>query len=77
MTGLPMAYLNRVGGQDELVFDGSSFHHASRGERVVQFPDWDETLLMTEWAREADGWRCYDAPKATTSIRFRRTSIGL
>ncbi len=58
MTGLPMAYLNRVGGQDELVFDGSSFIMHPDGERVVQFPDWDETLLMTEWAREADGWRC-------------------
>ena len=58
MTGLPMAYLNRVGGQDELVFDGSSFVMHPDGERVVQFPDWDEKLLMTEWKREADGWRC-------------------
>jgi NAD+ synthase len=58
MTGLPMAYLNRVGGQDELVFDGSSFIMHPDGERVVQFPDWDEELLLTEWSREADGWRC-------------------
>jgi NAD+ synthase len=58
MTGLPMVYLNRVGGQDELVFDGSSFIMQPDGERVVQFPDWDEKLLITEWAREADGWRC-------------------
>ena len=58
MTGLPMAYLNRVGGQDELVFDGSSFIMHPDGARVVQFPDWDEALLLTEWVREADGWRC-------------------
>ena len=58
MTGLPMVYLNRVGGQDELVFDGSSFIMHPDGERVVQFPDWDEKLLITEWAHEADGWRC-------------------
>ena len=58
MTGLPMAYLNRVGGQDELVFDGSSFIMHPDGERVVQFPDWEEKLLLTEWTREADGWRC-------------------
>ena len=58
MTGLPMVYLNRVGGQDELVFDGSSFIMHPDGERVVQFPDWDEKLLITEWAREGDGWRC-------------------
>ena len=57
-TGLPIAYLNRVGGQDELVFDGSSFVMHPDGERVVQMPDWDEALLLTEWARDADGWRC-------------------
>ena len=43
-TGLPLAYLNRVGGQDELVFDGSSFVMHPDGELVVQMPDWDEAL---------------------------------
>ena len=57
-TGIPLVYLNRVGGQDELVFDGSSFIMHPDGERVVQFPDWEERLLLTEWKREADGWRC-------------------
>ena len=57
-TGLPIAYLNRVGGQDELVFDGSSFIVHPDGERVVQLCDWDEALLMTDWERTADGWRC-------------------
>jgi NAD+ synthase len=57
-TGLPIAYLNRVGGQDELVFDGSSFVIHPDGERVIQLCDWDEALLITEWARTADGWRC-------------------
>ena len=57
-TGLPLVFLNRVGGQDELVFDGSSFIMHPDGEIVVQMPDWDEALLMTEWTRTADGWRC-------------------
>jgi NAD+ synthase len=57
-TGLPIAYLNRVGGQDELAFDGSSFIVHPDGERVVQMPDWDEDLLITDWARTPDGWRC-------------------
>jgi NAD+ synthase len=56
--GLPMAYLNRVGGQDELAFDGSSFVVNADGELVVQMPDWDEALLLTEWRRSADGWSC-------------------
>ncbi|MFL6753060.1 MAG: NAD+ synthase [Sphingomicrobium sp.] len=57
-TGLPIAYINRVGGQDELAFDGSSFVMHPDGETVVQLPDWDEALLVTDWARTADGWRC-------------------
>ncbi len=60
-TGLPIAYINRVGGQDELAFDGSSFVVHPDGERVVQMPDWDEALLMTQWARGPDGWRCETA----------------
>jgi NAD+ synthase len=57
-TGLPLVFLNRVGGQDELVFDGSSFVMHPDGEIVVQMADWDEDFLITDWARGADGWRC-------------------
>src|SRR6185503_16127692 len=57
-TGLPVAYLNRVGGQDELVFDGSSFVIHPDGERVVQLCDWDEALIVTDWQRTPEGWRC-------------------
>jgi NAD+ synthase len=57
-TGLPLAYINRVGGQDELAFDGSSFVMHPDGERVVQMPDWEEGLLVTDWVRTPDGWRC-------------------
>jgi NAD+ synthase len=57
-TGLPLVFLNRIGGQDELAFDGSSFVMHPDGEIVVQMADWDEAFLMTDWARGADGWRC-------------------
>jgi NAD+ synthase len=57
-TGLPIAYLNRVGGQDELAFDGSSFVIHPDGERVVQLCDWDEALLITDWEKTSEGWRC-------------------
>ena len=57
-TALPIAYLNRVGGQDELVFDGSSFILHPDGERVVQLCDWKEALLLTDWERTPEGWRC-------------------
>ena len=57
-TGLPLAYLNRVGGQDELAFDGSSFIVNDVGAPVVQMPDWQEALLLTDWSRGVNGWQC-------------------
>jgi NAD+ synthase len=57
-TGVPLVFLNRVGGQDELAFDGSSFVMHPDGETVVQMPDWDEDFLITDWVRGPDGWRC-------------------
>jgi NAD+ synthase (glutamine-hydrolysing) len=45
-TGLPFVYVNRVGGQDELVFDGASFVMAANGEVVQQMPAWHETLAL-------------------------------
>ena len=57
-TGLPLLFLNRVGGQDELAFDGSSFVMHPDGEIIVQMADWEEQLLMTDWVRAPDGWRC-------------------
>src|SRR5438270_11248017 len=57
-TGLPLVFLNRVGGQDELAFDGSSFIMHPDGEIVVQMADWDEDFLIAEWLRSGDGWRC-------------------
>ena len=59
IAGLPLAYLNRVGGQDEIVFDGSSFIMHPDGELVVQLCDWEEALLLTDWRRGPDGWRCH------------------
>ena len=45
-TGLPVVYVNRVGGQDELVFDGASFVTNGSGEVVQQLPAWHETLAL-------------------------------
>ena len=57
-TQLPIAYLNRVGGQDELVFDGASFVLNRDGSCAHQLRDWEEELRLTHWARGADGWHC-------------------
>ena len=57
-TGLPLVYLNRVGGQDELVFDGSSFVTNDDGSIAVQMPDFEEAMALTDWVRTPNGWRC-------------------
>ena len=75
-TGLPIAYLNRVGGQDELVFDGSSFIIHPDGERVVQLCDWDEALLITDWAADGRRLALRRRARATRSMPFPRTSTG-
>lgn len=57
-TGLPLVFLNRIGGQDELVFDGASFVMNGDGAIVWRLPDWEESLAITQWTRGADGWTC-------------------
>ena len=55
-TGLPLAYLNQVGGQDELVFDGASFVLNADRSLALQMPMFEEAVAMTEWRRGASGW---------------------
>ncbi|MYL96247.1 NAD+ synthase [Novosphingobium sp. FGD1] len=57
-TGLPLAYLNRVGGQDELVFDGASFVVNGDGSLAAQLRDWEEQVFETRWTKTVRGWRC-------------------
>lgn len=61
-SGLPLLTVNQVGGQDELVFDGSSFALGADGALVAQAPSFAEHLLLTRWERGADGtWACREA----------------
>jgi NAD+ synthase (glutamine-hydrolysing) len=46
---LPVVYVNRVGGQDELVFDGASFVVDGSGALAQQLPAWHETLALAEF----------------------------
>ncbi len=56
-TGLPLVYLNQVGGQDELVFDGASFVLEADRTLSHQFPAFREALVVTDWRREGGRWR--------------------
>src|SRR5262245_51328411 len=66
-TGLPLVYLNRVGGQDELVFDGSSFVTNDDCTIAVQMPDFEEAMAVTNWVRTPNGWRCEPGDTAALS----------
>ena len=57
-TGLPLAYVNLIGGQDELVFDGASFVLGSDGDILAQAPSWREHLLVTRWRKAVGAWTC-------------------
>jgi NAD+ synthase len=57
-TGLPVIYLNRIGGQDEVVFDGCSFVLNADGKEAHRLPDWEEHLRITHWTRGNAGWTC-------------------
>ncbi len=48
-TGLPVVYLNLVGGQDELVFDGGSYAVDATGAEVARLKSFDEELALTRW----------------------------
>ena len=64
-SGLPLIYVNQVGGQDELVFDGGSFGlHADRS-LAFQLPAFEEIVTTLVWARSGNGWRCVDGPIVT------------
>ena len=55
-TGLPLVYLNMVGGQDDQVFDGSSMVLNPGGRLMAQLPQFDECEVMVTFHRGASGW---------------------
>lgn len=57
-SGLPFAYLNQVGGQDELLFDGNSFVMGADGEVKLVMKPFQEQVTLTRWQRGNDGWLC-------------------
>jgi NAD+ synthase len=63
-SGLPLVYLNMVGGQDELVFDGGSFGLNADRSIAFQLPAFRETVVTTQWVREHGTWRCLPGENA-------------
>ena len=80
-SSLPLVYLNQVGGQDELVFDGGSFVLNADKSLAVQMPAWQEAIVVTEWSKGADGWTCTTGPRAVLqegdAAAYHATVLGL
>ena len=55
---IPLIYLNRVGGQDELVFDGASFCLSHEGKLSVQLKDFQEEILEIDLTKLNNNWIC-------------------
>ena len=67
-TKLPLIYVNQVGGQDELVFDGGSFVVNSDYQIVTKLPNFVSDVQNTEWKKEDKKWFC------NTNLQAHQTS---
>jgi NAD+ synthase len=63
-TGLPLVYVNQVGGQDELVFDGASFVLDGDRSLRVQAPSWSECVRLSRWTNDDDRLTCAEGERA-------------
>jgi NAD+ synthase len=61
-SGLPLVYINQVGGQDELVFDGASFGLNADCTLGFQLAAFRELVTTARFERGGNGWRCTDGP---------------
>ncbi|RDB42490.1 NAD+ synthase [Halomonas sp. DQ26W] len=55
-VALPVVYVNTIGGQDELVFDGGSACVDGSGTLRVQAPYWQAGLMPIQFVQEGGGW---------------------
>ena len=70
-TGLAIAYVNQVGGQDELVFDGGSFVVNTTGALACAMPSWTDAVQLTRWHREGQRYCCEGAAEWAEEPRLQ------
>jgi len=68
-SGCPLVYLNQMGGQDELVFDGASLVVNADLSVAWALPAWQEKIAITEWQRRGEGWVCEPGERAPEEER--------
>jgi len=80
-SGLPLVFVNQTGGQDEVIFDGTSFAMAADGSVPVQLPGFYEHLALSRWRGGPNGWDCEPgeriAPFAHSECLYQAAMLGL
>lgn len=78
---VPMVYLNQVGGQDEIVFDGASFAIEPGRGLVLQGASFSTDFIVSTWERREAGWTCTDGVvtplTSTDEAPWRACVLGL
>lgn len=72
-SGVPVVYVNLVGGQDELVFDGGSFIMDASGQVTQRLPVFEEMLALVEF--DLDGERVQPRPAACVPTLSLEASV--
>src|SRR6202040_2064139 len=57
-SGLPLIYLNQIGGRDEVVFGGGAFALNADLSIAAQLPACEESVMTLRWSKTESGWRC-------------------
>lgn len=80
-TDLPLLTVNQAGGQDDLVFDGSSFALGADCTLKVHGPAFREALLVTRWERDGERWTGREgelaAPPSGRDAIWQALTLGL
>ncbi len=78
---LPLVYLNQLGGQDELVFDGASFGLNGDASLAFQLPAFAEVVARVVFERTERGFVCVEGPKSAVEegdeADYRACVLGL
>ncbi|MER7582822.1 NAD+ synthase [Kitasatospora sp. NPDC097691] len=75
-AGCPLAYVNMVGGQDELVFDGDSIVVGADGEVLARSPQFEEHLLVLDLDLPAASSDHTDGLLLSDGLHLVRTELG-
>jgi NAD+ synthase (glutamine-hydrolysing) len=75
--GKPLVYVNQVGGNDELVFDGNSVVLDASGNVIAQAKDFEEDLLVVDLAKPHEPVACVTTEKDAVSSIYKALLLGL